>query len=91
MSESINMWRDLIMAALGHNITVITWSERDTADALDRYIRALKDLDPSMWTARRACGQRCIRFTNGGLIRFTPYGGRSHLDGLRSSAVIVDE
>lgn len=91
MSESINMWRDLIMAALCHDITVMTWSERDAADAFDRYTRALKDLDPSMWTARRACGQRCIRFTNGGLIRFTSFSGRSHLDGLRSRAVIVDE
>lgn len=91
MSESINMWRTLIMAALGHDLMFMAWSEQDAANAFDRYTRALKDLDPSMWTARKANGQQCIRFTNGGLIRFTSYGGRAHLDGLRSRAVIVDE
>ena len=52
-------------------------------------LKTLEELQA--WMARKANGQQCIRFTNGGLIRFTSYGGRAHLDGLRSRAVIVDE
>lgn len=85
------MWRALTTAACGRIVYSVGWDERSAARAFDEYVAALEStgLDKSEWSARKANGNRAIRFENGGEVRFVSHLSQ-RLHGTRAGAVVVD-
>ena len=85
------MWRALATAACGRVVYSVGWDERSAARAFDGYVAALEStgLDKSEWSARKANGNRAIRFENGGEVRFVSHWSQS-LRGTRAGAVVMD-
>lgn len=84
-------WRLLTTAACGHIVYAVCWDERDADRAFDRYVAALEGagLEGTAWSARKANGNRAIRFENGGEVRFVSYQSQ-RLHGKRAGAVVMD-
>lgn len=84
-------WRVLTTAACGNIVYAISWDERDTAMAFDRYVAALENagLEGAAWSARKTNGNRAIRFENGGEVRFVSHRSQ-YLHGTRAGAVVMD-
>lgn len=82
----------LVLAALGHCVSVEARDERSATDAFGRYVTALEGsgLDKSLWTAHEADGNRKIQFNNGGYIRFVSHGS-PHFKGTSARTVVVGE
>lgn len=85
------MWRALTKAASGNTVYLLAWDECDVSAVFDMYVSALESigLDGSVWSARKANGNKRIRFENGGEIRFVSYRSQ-RLHGTRAGAVVMD-
>jgi hypothetical protein len=85
------MWRAITKAASGNIVYAIGWDERDVSDVFNMYVAALENigLDGAVWSARKANGNRAIRFENGGEVRFVSHWSQS-LRGTRAGAVVMD-
>ena len=85
------MWRALTKAACGNTVYLLGWDEHDTSAVFRMYVAALEGigLDGSMWSARKANGNKWIRFENGGEIRFVSHMS-PHLDGRNIETVVMD-
>ena len=66
------IFKNLLLAALGHHISVVERDERGAAYTFRRYVTALDnfDLDKTLWSARGSNGNHKIQFNNGGYIQF---------------------
>lgn len=86
------MWRALTTAACGRIVFVTGTDERDASWMFKRCVDALENigLDDAAWSARKANGNRAIRFENGGEVRFVSHWSQS-LRGTRARTAVMDE